>query len=372
MEQQVGKEVARHSKKILLLFGGESFNKYDYGQTIRQSLTEQNIEYTELGGVQADPTADLIYQGIEICRSEQIDFILAVGGASVIDSAKAIGIGVDYEGDFFDFFQNITTPETMLKVGVVLTISGAGSESSNAAVITKDKTKYSCGSPNMFPTFAILNPQLTISVPQFLTACGIVDSISHVFERYFSNTPAVEVSDGLCESLIRTLMTTGIKTIKEPLDIESRANAMWAAKLAHDNTVGFGRKQDWATHTIAHEIGARYKQPHGAILAVIFPAWMQHVSSTNIQAFLKFAENVFNVDIKEMTQLEAIQTAIESYKLFLKEMGMPSSLRELGLTDASEFDSIAKQCSLTTMSGTIGNFVRLSQNDVVTILKSCA
>lgn len=371
-ETQVGEEVMKFGKKVLLHYGNESFNKFGLGAKIKTSLADSDISFIELGGVTADPNADLVYAGIELCRIENIDFILAVGGASVIDSAKAIAIGVPYEGDFFDFFENISLPRKMLNIGVVLTISGAGSESSNAAVITKSNKKYSCGSPVMFPLFAIMNPELTYTVPEKLTACGVVDSISHVLERYFSNTSDVDTSDRICESLIKTLMKLGRNVMKTPLDYGIRAELMWAAKLAHDNTAGFGRKQDWATHTIAHEIGARYDQPHGSILAVVFPAWMKFMSQKNELIFKQFSQRVFDIESETMNIPEPIISGIEAYEDFLLEMGMPTSLHMLGVMDKSEFTAIAQACSKTTQSGTIGNLTRLNEEDIIEILTLCA
>lgn len=374
VELTVGEEVKRYSKRILLHFGGESFKKYGLYEKIANSLKSSGVEFIELGGVKSNPQASLVYEGIDICRKEKIDFVLAVGGGSVIDSAKAIGVGVPYDGDFFDFFEKKQSPQNSIKVGVILTLPGSGSESSDACVITHErlKKKYDCGNPVMYPVFSMLNPENTFTVPKYYTFCGIADAIAHVLERYFSNTPYVDCTDRISEGLIKTLMKYAILVDKEPDNYDVRAEIMWASKLAHDNTAGFGRKQDWACHRISHEIGARYDVAHGAILAVLFPAWMKHVYKTNERMFLQFAQRVFDVETGSMGSNQAILLAINKFQEFLTAIGMPSTLREIGLTEKAEFADIAR-CSTAVMpSGTIGNFVRLSAQDIESILNLCS
>jgi alcohol dehydrogenase YqhD (iron-dependent ADH family) len=223
----------------------------------------------------------------------------------------------------------------------------------------------------MFPVFAMLNPANTFTVPKYYTACGIVDAIAHILERYFSNTPYVDCTDRIGEGLIKTLMKYAVMVDKEPNNYDVRAEIMWACKLAHDNTAGFGRQQDWACHKISHEIGARYDVAHGAILAVIFPAWMEYVSKINEGKFIQFANRVFDIDTDSLESSKAIMLAINKFQQFLITIGMPSSLREIGLSNKSEFDDIANQCVSLMPSGTIGNFVRLSPRDIKAILNLC-
>ena len=283
-ELNVGNLIKKHSNKVLLHYGGNSFKKYGLFERVADSLKNAGVEFIEIGGVKSNPEADLVYESIDVCRKENIDFILAVGGGSVIDSAKAIGIGVPYSGDFFDFFEKKQKPQASLKVGVILTIPGSGSETSDSAVITHSqlKKKYDCSNPLMFPVFAILNPEVTFTVSKFYTSCGIVDAIAHVLERYFSNTAYVDCTSRIGEGLIKTLIKYANIVDKEPDNYDVRAEIMWACKLAHDNTAGFGRKQDWSSHSIAHELGLIYDVTHGATLAVIFPAWMKIVYKINL------------------------------------------------------------------------------------------
>lgn len=369
VELLVGKEIKKYSKKILLHYGN-SFKKYGlYGKVVNL-LKSAGIEFVEAGGVESNPKASLVYKYIKVCRKEKINFILAVGGGSAIDSAKAIAIGVPYKGDFFDFFLKKEVPKKSLKVGVILTIFGSGSETGSGVVITHTKLqkKYDCASPVIFPVFAMMNPEITFTVPRNYINYGIVDAISHVLERYFTNTLYVDCTDRICEGLIQTLMKYAVLMNKDPYNYDIRAEIMWACKLAHDNTAGFGRQQDWACHKISHEIEVRYGIAHGAILAVIFPNWMEYVSKINKEKFIQFANKVFNINTNIIRDEKAISMAIKKYRSFLKKIGMPENLKELGVIKKSEFSDIAQKCVSLMPSGTIGNFVRLSPNDIISIL----
>ncbi len=372
-ESMVGAEIKKYSERVLLHFGTQSFKKYGLYEKVSESLHTSGIEFLELGGVKSNPETDLVYEGINICREEKIDFILAVGGGSVIDSAKAIAIGVPYDGDFFSFFEKKAIPKAGLNVGIILTIPGAGSESSNGAVIThtKKRKKYDCVSPVMYPVFAFFNPELTFSVPKFYALCGIVDAMSHVLERYFSNTSYVDCTDRICEALIKTLIKYALLVQKDPDNYDIRAEIMWACKLAHDNTAGFGRQQDWASHKISHEIGARYDVAHGAVLAVILPVWMKYVYKNNERIFLQFAQRVFDMKTNSVKNDQTILLAVDKYQQLLKAMGMPSTLRELGIANSKEFEDIAECCVATMPSRTIGNLFRLSKANIEEILHLC-
>jgi alcohol dehydrogenase YqhD (iron-dependent ADH family) len=368
---RIGEEVKKYSQNILLLYGKESFKKYGLYEQVTKSLQLEGIRYIELGGVKSNPSASLVYAGITLCRKENLNFILAIGGGSVIDSAKAISIGTPWPGDFFDFFEQKTIPKKALKVATILTIAGSGSESSPGAVITHEekKIKKTCDSPLMAPVFSILNPEITLTVPKYHTSCGIADAISHVLERYFTNTTYVDCSDRICEGLIKTLMRYGLLVKDTPDNYDVRAEIMWACKLAHDNTAGFGRKQDWSAHKIAHGLGVRYDIAHGAALSVIFPAWMKYVYKKNMDKFAQFAKRVFDVDINSINTEQAIALSIDKFSQFLKTIGMPLSLREMGIQDKLGFSEIAEDCVRDMPSGTIGNFVRLSPEDIVNILE---
>lgn len=360
-------DIPVEDSRVLVVHGKKAIEQSGLLSLASGKLAARRIFHLTLGGVHPNPTADLVYIGIDLCRKHDINFLLAIGGGSVIDTAKAIAAGVPYDGDFFDFYLGRATPTRALPIGTVVTIAGAGSESNNCSVVTKNGQKYVCSNPTIYPLFAAMDPSYTTSVPRFLTACGVVDAISHVLERYFTSSTAVSTSTELCEGLIRALMHNGEALLDDPTNYDLRAEMMWASKLAHDNTVGFGRKQDWASHTIAHELGARYDAPHGALLAVVFPAWMTFVEHRRPDVFARLANAVFGLQGTRDTELG--MAAIAAYRAFLRRIGMPRTLSEcIGTDPRDEFESIAHACGNTTASGTIGNFERLPQDDVIDIL----
>ena len=284
--------------KVLIHYGGNSAKKSGLLDRVKKSLENSGIAYCELGGVQPNPRDGLVYKGIELCRKENIDFILAVGGGSVIDSSKAIAAGVPYDGDFWDFYSGKRI-EKALPVGTVLTIAAAGSEGSGDSVITKEDGmfKRGAGSDALRPKFSVMNPELTQTLPAYQTACGATDIMAHVFERYFTNTTEVEITDRLCEAVLMTMVKETPRVIADPNNYEARANIMWAGMVAHNNIVGVGREQDWNSHGIEHELSALYDCAHGAGLAVIMPAWMEFVYKHNIMRFCQMAVRVFGCNM---------------------------------------------------------------------------
>jgi len=272
-ENLVGAETKKHADKVLLHYGGGSIKKIGLYDTVVKSLKEAGVEFTELAGVQPNPRLSLVRQGIEICRKEGIRFILAVGGGSAIDSAKAIAVGVPYDGDVWDFYIGKAKVKEALPVGVVLTIPAAGSEASPSSVITNEDGWYKRGltTDRIFPRFSILNPELTYTLPNYQTACGAADIMAHIMERYFTNTKDVELTDRLCESTMKTLINNVPKALANPTDYAARAEIMWTATVAHNNLLGTGRDEDWASHDIEHEISGIYDIAHGAGLAIVFP-----------------------------------------------------------------------------------------------------
>ncbi|MCL1904038.1 MAG: iron-containing alcohol dehydrogenase [Oscillospiraceae bacterium] len=346
--------------KILLHYGTASIKKSGLYDRVISSLKSGGIDFVELGGVQANPIDTLVYEGIELCRKENVDFILAVGGGSVIDSSKAIAAGTMYNGDFWDFYSGKYI-ETALPVGTILTIAAAGSEGSCNSVITKVDGKLKRGATGevIRPVFSILNPELTQTLPPYHTAAGATDIIVHILERYFTNTQEVEVTDRICEGLLKTMFNQTPRVIENPNDYEARANIMWAGMVAHNNICGVGREQDWASHGMEHELSAFYGAIHGAGLAVINPAWMKFVSRKNPDKFKQFAKWVWGVtDIKE---------AIENYTAFLKRIGMPSSIKEFGAKE-EDIPLLAKHIGLTE-EHTFGSYVKLNIHDVEEIYR---
>lgn len=355
--KDVGKYIKPYSSKILLHYEGELIKKLGIYNDVINSLKENNIDFVELSGVVPNPRLSLVKKGIDICINNDINFILAVGGGSVIDSSKAISLGVPYNGDVWNFFVGKDEPTTSLKVGVILTIPGAGSEMSESSIITNEEnsTKAVCDTEFNVPKFAVLDPQVCYSIPQKLMCCGIVDILSHLMERYFSPTNNVELSDSLLEGAMRTIINLGTKYIKNSKDYNICAEIMWTATVAHNGMIACGRLADWSSHRIEHEISAIYDLNHGAGMAVIFPAWLKYVKKLNPQKIESFSKNVFHCE-----------DGIEALENFFKSLGLATTLNELNIP-SEKFDFMAEKalCNRETM----GNYVKLNAQDIKNILE---
>ncbi len=346
-------------------------------------IQSAGVETVELGGVVPNPHLDLVYQGIELCKKENVDFVLAIGGGSVIDSAKAIAMGLRYDGDVWDLFvedngvtRGVET-EPCVPVGVVLTIAATGSESSNSCVITKtdEQLKRFCDNDLHRPVFAIEDPELTMSLPKFQTACGVIDIMSHSMERYFTNEPTGnELTDRLCEAIFLTCMDCGRTLMNDPNDYDARANVMVASTLSHNGLTGIGRNNggDWSSHFIEHELSGEYDVTHGAGLAVVTPAWMKYVYQDNLPMFLKWATRVMGVSYDyaspELTVLEAIRRLED----FFRSLGVPTAMREMpdvGVVPEEIMYKMAKRVRITNSNGTVGTLKQLGTEDIVNIFK---
>lgn len=354
--------------KVLLHYGGGSVVRSGLLDRVKKSLTESGISFCELGGVHPNPLDSKVYEGIELCRKESIDFIVAVGGGSTIDSAKAIAMGVPYEGDFWDFYSGKNRPKAALPVGTVLTIAAAGSEGSGDSVITKEDgmLKRGAGSDLIRPKFSVLNPALTMTLPAYQTACGATDIMAHVFERYFTNTQNVETTDRLCEAVLLSMIHETPKVIANPNDYQARANIMWAGMVAHNNIVGVGRDQDWNSHGIEHELSALYDCAHGAGLAVIMPAWMQYVVEHDVMRFAQMATRVWNCKMDFANPLKTAMDGIQAFKDFLKSIGMPLTFAELGAKE-EDIPTLVKNFGIG--DGETGGFVHLKAKDIENIYR---
>ena len=366
-ESRVGVEAARYGNKILLHYGGGSIKKYGLYDRILKSLKDAGLEIIELGGVQPNPRLSLVKRGIDICRKEKIEFILAIGGGSTIDSAKAIAVGIPYNGDVWDFFTKKVVVEKVIPVGVILTIPAAGSESSSNSVITNEEGLYKrvVGSDMLRPRFAILNPEITYTLPPSQTVCGVSDIMAHIMERYFTTVKDVDLTDRLCEATLRTVINNTPIVLEEPENYSARAEIMWASTIAHNDLLSTGRIGDWASHGIEHELSGIYDIPHGAGLSAIFPAWMKYVYRKDPERFAQFAVRVWNVEPDfrdvEKTALEGIKRL----KNFYREIGLPITLKEMNIA----YDRLEEMAEKCTEEGPRGNFVRLDKNDVLEILK---
>lgn len=357
-------------KKPLLVYGKGSVVRSGLLDRVKKSLEEAGIPYAELGGVQPNPVDSKVYEGIEIAKKEGIDSVLAIGGGSSIDTAKAIAAAIPYDGDFWDFFCGKAKVTKALPVGVVLTIPAAGSEGSGNTVITKldGLHKLGMGSDVLRPKFALMNPELTFTLPPYQTAAGITDMMAHIMERYFSNTPNVEITDRVAEGVLKAIITEAPKVIANPEDYDARANIMWSGTLAHNGVCSGGREEDWATHGLEHELSAVYDVTHGAGLAVMFPAWMSYAMQENPGKIAQFARRVFNVD--EADDKKAALLGIEALKKFLKSIGMPVNMKELGI-DNPDVELLAKM--VTENKGSIfGNYIKINQEVAEKIYKLAA
>ncbi|WML43839.1 iron-containing alcohol dehydrogenase [Neobacillus sp. PS3-40] len=365
-EQLVGQESVVYGKKLLLHYGGGSIKSSGLYDRVVQSLLEEGIELFELGGVKPNPRVSLVREGIELCKDKNIDLILAVGGGSVIDSAKAIAAGAKYDGDVWDFYDGNAEVMDSLPIGVVLTIPAAGSESSEGSVITNEDGwfKRATGHTSLRPRFAILNPVLTYTLPTYQTACGITDMIAHILERYFTNEKNVELTDRLCEAALKTIINNAHTALENPTNYDARAEIMWSGTIAHNDLLGTGRIGDWGSHDIEHELSGIYDIAHGAGLAIVFPAWMRYVYKHDVNRFVQFANRVWDVEI-DLNNLEKTALAgIKKTEQFFNSIGMPVTLKEANIGQ-EHFEQMAKK---GTERGPLGNFVKLYKDDVVQIL----
>ncbi len=368
-EENVGEETKLHSDKVLLHYGGGSIKQSGLYDRVTASLKKSGVAFVELSGVKPNPRLSLVKEGIKICRDNGIKFILAVGGGSVIDSAKAIAVGVPYSGDVWDFYDGKGTPKEALKVATVLTIPAAGSESSPSSVISDDEKQLKRGLTVEIirPVFSIMNPELTYTLPAYQTACGAADIMAHIMERYFTNTTDVELTDRLCEATMKTLINNVPQILKKPDDYASRADVMWTGCVAHNDILGTGREGDWGSHMIEHEISAIYDVAHGAGLAVVFPAWMKYVYKHNVSRFVQFASRVFNVEIDFYNPEKTALEGIRRLEMFFESIGLPIRLLQMNIKD----DKISEMAAKSTQkdSFAVGNFVKLKTSDVAEILK---
>lgn len=367
-EREAGKEAAEYSNKVLLHYGGGSIKRNGLYDRVMESLGKAGLEVYDLGGVQPNPRLSLVREGIELCREKGIGLVLAVGGGSVIDSAKGIAAGVKYDGDVWELYGSDKPVESALPVGCVLTIAAAGSETSDGSVVTKDEgsLKRFINSVKIVPKFSIMNPELTLTLSEEQTMTGIADIFAHLIERYFTRTKNVDLSDHLLEGAMRSLVKNALEIRKAPDNYDLRAEIMWAGSMAHNNILGVGRIQDWASHLIEHELSGLYDVPHGAGLAVVIPGWMKYVYKEDISRFAQYAYRVWDVELDFIDLEPAAIKGIERTEDFFESIGMPLTLEGLGVPD-ERLEEMAEKC---VEYGPVGNFKKLNKDDVVTILQS--
>lgn len=372
-EEKVAQLIKRYGgSKVLVHYGGQSAKRSGLLDKICNQLKADNINYITLGGVVPNPRLSKVHEGIDLCRRESVDFILAVGGGSVIDSAKAIAYGVNYHGNVWDFYSGKAKATTFVPLGTVLTIPAAGSEMSESSVITNEDGDIKRGYSNNIsrPKFAIMNPERTFTLPPYQTAAGVTDIMMHMMERYFSHDGDMTVTDNLTESLLRTMKECVFAVLKNPNDYRNRAQIMWGGSLAHNGLTGCGREEDWATHEIEHELSGMFDVTHGAGLAAVWPSWARFVMKEDISRFVRFAVNVMDVE-NDYTNSEATALkGIEAMERFYHAIGMPINIHELigrEVTD-EEIKEMARKCT-NNYTTTQGHFKVLNAADIEQIYK---
>ncbi len=372
-ENQVGALVAsQNCKKVLLHYGSASVKKTGLLDRVKKSLDDSAVSYVELGGVVPNPRLSLVRKGIELCKKEGVDFLLAVGGGSVIDSAKAIGYGCANDFDVWDIFEKKNQPKACLPIGVVLTIAAAGSEMSNSAVITNEDgwKKRGSNSDTCRPRFAIMNPELTMTLPEYQTMCGATDILMHTMERYFTSKGNMELTDAIAEALMRTVIKNAEILLKTPADYNARAEIMWASSLSHNDLTGLGNGgNDFASHRLEHELGGMFDVAHGAGLAAIWGTWARYVCKDCLTRFKKFAIQVWGIPDSGSDEEIALK-GIESMEDFYRRIKMPTNLRELGVTPTDEqIAELARKCAIAT-GGKVGSAKVLYEDDMKKIFEA--
>lgn len=364
-QKETGKVLKRYgASKVMIVYGSERIRQSGLLTQIEESIGAENIAYVEFGGIAPNPTASSVYAGIAKAVEESVDFILAVGGGSPIDAAKGIALGAVTTEDFWNFYIGASKPVAALPVGVVLTIPAAGSEGSGNSVITNESThqKISVRYPSLLrPRFSIMNPELTYSLPWFQTACGIVDMMAHIYERYFSNTSATQLVDAYSEAILRDIMDQAVTLRLDGDNYDARADVMWAGTLAHNGLCGVGKEEDWASHRLEHEISAFYDVAHGAGLAVMIPAWMTFCAKRNPDKLWRFAINVMSVDPAGKNTAEIIEDGIGELKNFYHDLGLTTGLREL-VGKEPDIDLMVNSLH-RNVGDVLGKYVPLSMDD---------
>ncbi len=360
-------EVPAYGKKVLLVYGGGSIKRSGLYDQVTAILREIGAEVTELAGVEPNPRLSTVHRGVELCKSNGIELVLAVGGGSVLDCSKAIAVGAKYDGDMWDFAERKAVPKAALPLGTVLTMAATGSEMNGNSVISNEETKEKLGwsSKLAYPAFSILDPQFTVSLPKDQTVYGMVDIMSHVFEHYFHPTPNTPLQDEFCEGLLRTVIETAPKLVQDLENSDLRETILLCGTLALNGVLNMGLSGDWATHNIEHAVSAVYDIPHGGGLAILFPNWMKYNLKQDVARFKRLAINVFHVDPAGKSDEAVALEGIEALRSFWNSIGAPSRLADYGIDD-SQLEVMADKA---VRFGSFGNFAVLDKQDVLEIYR---
>lgn len=367
--EKLGSEIKKYGSRVLLAYGGGSIKKTGIYDDVVKELKENNIPYFEISGIEPNPRVTSVKEGVNICKENNIDFILAVGGGSTIDCSKAIAAAYYYDGDPWDLVIGKAKIVDVLPIASVLTLSATGSEMDAGAVISNLDTnqKYGFGHPEFFPKFSILDPRYTYTVSKYQTASGVADIMSHTFESYFSNVKGAYIQDRISEGILKTCIHYGPIALEDPENYEARANLMWSSSLAINGLIKYGKNSVWSVHPLEHELSAYYDITHGVGLAILTPHWMEHVlDQDNLYKFVEYGINVWNID-EDLADLEIARLAIKRTGEFFHSLGIPMTLREVGI-DGEKLETMAKAVT-DYNKGYVGNFKKLSYDDVLEIFK---
>lgn len=352
-------------KSLLLVYSGDFVKTLGIYDVIKQAVDELDIRFSESGEVVPNPSIELVRRLVEKGKKDEVDFVLAVGGGSSIDTAKAIAIGIPYDGDVWDFFSKGTVPEKVLGIGVIATTASSGSETSNAAILSYGEWKKGFEDDRIIPKFAIMNPRYTVNLPAYQTFVGIADVLSHLLERYFSDEKNSDTTDYLIEGAIRALQVNAARLIEDPTDINARAEIQWLASVAHNNFLDAGRSADWGSHRIEHELSAQYNITHGEGMAVVFVAWTKYMADIKPWRLALLASRVYGKDAFDFDERERALQLSDELERFFRSLGLKTRLSELGITD-KDFETMAKRA---TAGGSVGHYVPLDAQRITDILK---
>ncbi len=365
-EKSLTKLLAQNKvKSLLLVYSGDFIKTLGIYDEIEKAVKELGIRFSESGEVVPNPSIDLVRKLVEQGKKDEVDFVLAVGGGSSIDTAKAVAIGIPYDGDVWDFFEKGVSPETVLGVGVIATTASSGSETSNCAILSSGEWKLGFEDDRIIPKFAIMNPRYTINLPIYQTMVGIADVYAHLLERYFSDEKNSDTTDYLIEGAIRALLINADRLIKDPKNVNARAEVQWLASVAHNNFLDAGRRADWGSHRIEHELSAQYNITHGEGMAVVFVAWTRYMAEKKPWRLALLASRVYGADAYDLSETERAYKLSEELERFFKKLGLKTTLTELGIDD-KDFEVMAKRA---TRNGTVGHYEPLDANSFQEILK---
>jgi alcohol dehydrogenase YqhD (iron-dependent ADH family) len=369
IEQYLADEVKKYGTRVLLVYGGGSIKRFGLYEKVTGILKEAGIQWWELAGVEPNPRLTTVKKGIDLCRTHDIQLILAVGGGSVLDCAKGIAMGAKFDGDVWDIYLKKAKPTDALPIGTILTLAATGSEMNSGGVITNWETKEKIGasSPYTFPKFSFCDPVNTFTVPRDQTVYGACDMLAHCFEHYFHTPTHAPLQDRLIESVIATIIEYTPKALENPEDYDARETLMYCSTMALNGMISMGIQGDWACHAIEHEISALYDIPHGGGLAIVFPNWMEYVMDTDPSRFAQLGRRVFGIDAAGRTDAEVARETIDRVRAFYRSIGAPERLADYGIGD----EALERMASQAVRFGPIGRFRKLEQTDVLAILKKC-